>query len=275
MIKIIKKILNNLKNNSKELVFYSDRPYIDQMGFIVENSKLNRSWVKKAKSDFDKKLLINSQERIMSPHKCPGIHHITNIGYIIKCEREFAIETDHSDEYLRIHSAEGGIIDTKNIDNFHKQQLEKEGSHFNFLKGDFLGNYVKPKNAIKDVIKLKTSFNVHPTRDVIFLILPVPYSDDDRFISVSGILDPLLSSQINVMLWWLCKNSYEVVRVGTPLAQIIPIPRESMFESWKVVDNVPDHIFKQQYALRDMNYSLKCPFYSEYRKFADKIYDLK
>ena len=89
--------------------------------------------------------------------------------------------------------------------------------------------------------------------------------------AASAIFDPLLSTQVNIILWWFARNSYEIVRKGTPLAQFIPIPRKSICENWKMTDKIPDKLYNVKNALGILKRSTKCPMYSEYKKIANQL----
>jgi hypothetical protein len=60
-----------------------------------------------------------------------------------------------------------------------------------------------------------------------FLILPVSYSDSFEFEHVPGILDPGLSSEINLQLRWYVTNGVHTIKAGTPVAQIIPLSEKT------------------------------------------------
>jgi hypothetical protein len=60
-------------------------------------------------------------------------------------------------------------------------------------------------------------------RGVKFLITAFPYPDSYEFESVNGILDPSISSELNVQLNYNVVNGVHIIKAGTPLAHIIPL----------------------------------------------------
>jgi hypothetical protein len=49
------------------------------------------------------------------------------------------------------------------------------------------------------------------------------YPDKHDFASVSGILDPSVSNELNIQLFWYATNSQVMIKAGTPMMQIIPL----------------------------------------------------
>ena len=56
-----------------------------------------------------------------------------------------------------------------------------------------------------------------------FLFLPMPYPDHYDWESSSGVLEPALSSELNVQLYWNVEEGERFIKAGTPLMQIVPI----------------------------------------------------
>lgn len=247
----------------REIVFYGSYPHVDKTNPIIKSSDVKRGWEKKATDDFNKKLLEKNNIHAISGHRCLAINGIMKKGFVLKSDKEFAVETNGNDDDIKIHC--NNII----IDIYGNHQ----NGEFSFFESDFLGNYARPKGSVKHIIKKQLPWNVTAPKDVVFLVLPFSYSNDNRFMATTGILDPVLATEINIVFWWLEKDSYQIIRKGTPLAQFIPIPRKSVCESWKMIDNVPEKIHNMRNALEKVAYSTKCRMYSEYKKVANEIYD--
>jgi hypothetical protein len=104
-------------------------------------------------------------------------------------------------------------------------------------------------------------------------MLPVFYSDDTRFSVVPGVLDPLYSKDIHVMLWWFSEN-YEEIKIKTTLAQLIPIPREQCFSSWNMDDQIPKERAQKIDALLAFSKNHKCPFYGKtFKQLAETLHE--
>jgi len=54
---------------------------------------------------------------------------------------------------------------------------------------------------------------------------PVHYTGESRFTTATGILDPFISCELNIAMYWHVLQGREILKAGTPILQIIPIPR--------------------------------------------------
>jgi len=253
------------KKNKKEIVFYGAYRYVDKINPIVNASDIKRNWMQKAKIDFDKKLLEKNMVQVTSGHRCLGINSLIKMGFVVKNEIEFAVETNGNDSEIKVHVNNGEISPT------HSTIGE---SHIGFFDKDLMGDYTKPMGANKVLIKIHTPWYSTTPKDVVFIVLPINYSDDNRFMSSTAIFDPALSPQINIIIWWFVKEGYEVVKKGVPLAQLIPIQRNKLYDSWKMADRVPDKLYDIMNIQDKIQVSSKCPYYSEYKKVSNEIFDI-
>ena len=55
------------------------------------------------------------------------------------------------------------------------------------------------------------------------MFMPLPYPDSFDYESVTGILDPRDSSELNIQLNWYKKEGEILIKAGTPLMYILPI----------------------------------------------------
>lgn len=239
----------------REIVFYKDFPHFDKLNIISESSTYKREWMKKSKIDFDEKLLNKKikDRHITSAHRCLGINSLFEKGFLLKNPIDFAVETQSYIDEPKIHQ-HSGFLD------------------FGFFSYELFGKYNSLKNCNKNLIKISNFCLVDSPKDIVFLVLPVFYSDDNRFMSCAGILDPVLSREVSIILYWFCENSYDIVRKGTPLAQLIPFPRNMVCDSWRMSDNIPINIHKTKYLQSHLSNATMCPFYSEYKKISNDIY---
>lgn len=230
------------------------------MNLVTESKEYKRKWREKAKSDFDNTLksrLSSWGDNLTSSHRCLGMNALFEKGFILKSPIDFAVESKSYEDKMVIHS---------NCDFVN----------FGFFNKEIFGNYNCPKNCNKNLLKISNYLNLDCPKDVIFLILPIFYSDDNRFQVAAGILDPVLSREINIILFWFCENSYELIRKGTPLAQIIPICRDKIYDSWEVSDKFDMSVFlKDKEVKKYIQKSTLCPYYSEYKKISNDIFETK
>ena len=271
MKKLLKYLCPHTWLKKREIVFYGKKSYWDILNPIIKSSQVKRDWLKKAKDDFDKRLLEKNQNYTTSSHRCLGVRELFDKGFVVKAHCEFAVETNGNDDDIKIHSGNSIIALDK--------QLRGEDSiymdDFAFFHSSLMGNYTAPLGAVKHLIKIHTSWHIDLPKDMVILILPFNYSDDNRFMATTGIFNPVYTTQLSVPIWWFSKNSYEIVRKGTPLAQLIPIHKDSERYNWKMIDEIPNHITKKNVGLFLQKQSTKCPFYSEYKVFGEKIFDKK
>jgi hypothetical protein len=267
MKKILKYLCPHTWFKKRQIIFYSKYPYGEHLNPILRSSDVKMNWFAKAQKTFQEKLEKNknNQHMVASGHRCLGINAIMNTGFILRSHVEFAVESTEED--FKIHS-KGIVIDTT-------IELNPQNHDYSIFPKHLLGDFVKPKNAMKDIIKVSLPWFFQCPKDIVFLILPVPYNDDDRFIGATAILDPMYSLELNISLWWLCKNSYEVVKADTPLVQMIPIPRKPICDSFKMTDIIPEFIYKKDFFRGLLLDKQKCPYYSQYKKISEKVFDLK
>ena len=165
----------------------------------------------------------NSQGRNTSIGHCPAINYIMRNGYIIYAPADFSVYTNGK-EILETHSDGSfpGEFPGKNVEVKYIQS--HEAYYTNWLKDS------SKDNTNDTIIKVHTLWNTICHEDILFLQMKVPYVKEDRFTAVTGILDPTMSPEINVQLWWhLNKGENEVViKAGTPLAMYLPISRKML-----------------------------------------------
>jgi hypothetical protein len=138
--------------------------------------------------------------------------------------------------------------------------------------GDEVGvNEINPWGANPNLFKIQTPWFLDCPKNIEYLIIPIPYPDDRRFMACSGIQDPIRSRDLTLFFWWYPKNSYEIVRKGTPLAQLIPIYKDKIYDSFEIEDEVPLEILKKHNILTKIMRHSKCPRYSIYNQVAKKI----
>ena len=58
------------------------------------------------------------------------------------------------------------------------------------------------KDAFDWTIKLELPWRVQAHPDLVFIQMPIPYWDEDRFTPPVGIVDPSYSYEINLQLFW-------------------------------------------------------------------------
>jgi hypothetical protein len=151
------------------------------------------------------------------PHlyRCPGIFEILGEGYYVTMPWDVIIETkgDPWNFKWTIPSEElselmGGIP----LVVPHKEASELMPT---------------PPGAMATIIKISTPWHIKAPPGLKFLVLPVSYPDTFEFEHVPGILDPGVSSEINLQIRWYVTNGIHTLKAGTPVAQIIPLSEKT------------------------------------------------
>jgi len=192
--------------------FFSTVPGVAETFPIRASREVIPKWVHAAKADYVK----NKDRHDIHIFKCPGIFEMYTTGYILTSWHDFEIETDGSRFRMTIPDAK--------LETFLDKTCLQEQTFNGVAK--FL-----PKRpwSTQSILKINTPWHVLAPKGVKFLMIPIPYSDNFDFESCIGILDPALSTELNVQGYWnnLSKGLH-YVRAGTPLAQLIPITERTL-----------------------------------------------
>ena len=75
------------------------------------------------------------------------------------------------------------------------------------------------------ILKIDGGWQVTAPDDVVFWMTNLHYTEEQRFSSVTGILDPRDSTKLISQLYWHVLDGTEIIKAGTPLTHIIPMKR--------------------------------------------------
>lgn len=170
-----------------------------------------------------------------------------NTGYILYAPADFIINTTG---------------DGKEINATHKHVL----SHAPYVDthAEWQSEWVLPSASpcVNRVVKLNLPWRLLTNdNDIIFLITSVQYHKEDRFTQMTGIMDPLITSEINCQLAWHVMNDTVTVHAGTPIAQIIPMSRSALNYHVEVCDATQELVGMEQ----EMIYSGQHQFGTDYK----------
>jgi hypothetical protein len=215
-------------NKKDKVRFYNTIPGLATANPVILAQDLKREWVKKNVNDL---IEYNShienvakcpvtmlKQRLGATFlaKCPGIRKILNTGYIVPLPFDLTIETNGDREHIMVIHQD---ISNSVYNETAHQLVDKHNPKV------FHDYTPVPRSSVKTLLKVNTCWNVIPDDDYVYLVTSVEYSNEDRFTVASGILDPYINSNINITLYWHVLNGRETVKAGTPLVQLIPIPR--------------------------------------------------
>jgi hypothetical protein len=148
--------------------------------------------------------------KIRNTAKCPGIRDLANAGYIIRLHKDIRIITN-------------GDGTTLNCETLTETNDKKDVGFFNqYQYTDFIKT---PENSVKTVLKINTPW-IFDHSKYCFLQIQPSFFGECRFTVIEGILDPLNSREINIIMLWNVLDGVEILRAGTPICQLIPIKRK-------------------------------------------------
>ena len=219
----------NLFKKNKPIRFVNTVPGIAEAHPVILAKDLKRKWTEQNIKDLQagnekiKKCPVGQIKEVLVRTnfiiRCPGIKTFINTGFIMPSPVDFVIETNGDGENFKSE-----ILSILQYGNFGSKELSPIRLQVH-LKEQFHNYTPVPRNSLRHVIKLVTGWNVIPDKRYVYLITPPHYGNEDRFTSATGILDPFYDTQINTIMYWHVLNGKEIVKAGTPLLQIIPIPR--------------------------------------------------
>ena len=240
----MKHFIRNLFKPSRKARFINIIPGVELAHPIVPSAEIKPSWLKQAAAAWKSEMRMASPQ---APHaggsviRCPGLIDFFKRGYVIPSPFDFTITTfkDNDNGFAWDCSLGnqigGGAMQEPPISGHPEQQL----AAFMPWRSD----------TLKSVIKVQTFWRYKATDDIVFLLMPYPYADHTHFTSVHGIFDPQQTSSINIqLLWHHTGENTTLVRAGTPLAQMIPMPREFAIDL--IVDIPNEQDFREARAAK-------------------------
>jgi hypothetical protein len=198
----------------KDIIFFSTVEGVSDVCPITPAIKSLPVWTNVAKEKYIKEK-NDSNERVSHLYQCPGIFDLYNYGYIVTAWHDFIIKTDQNKQgfaWTIPHSDLADLMKGIDIIGTHQQRISEL--------------IPSRPTSIKQVIKLNTPWHVIAPKGIKFIVLPIAYPDSFEFDSHIGILDPAVSSEINVQLNWNIKDGETLIKAGTPLAHLIPISED-------------------------------------------------
>ena len=200
----------------KKIEFYSTVPGVPDFFPIVKAKEAIPTWAKAARNSYVKKKK-QSMGRINHIYQCPGIFDLFNQGYIVPMWHDVIIRTNGDAE-----SFEWTVPTSDLSDSIEPNLLENQSNG--------VGSVLPMKPwSLRTLVKVNTPWHVVAPRGVKLLVLPIAYPDSFEFESSIGILNPGISNEINIQLYYNVHKGDVLIKAGTPLAHIIPLS-ESNFD---------------------------------------------
>jgi len=172
-------------------------------------------WVENARQDYKQVAEKLKGTKYNHLFRCPGIFDLMNTGYIVPMPWDLTIETKGDGKHFAWNYPDEAL----------KQTLKAEliSAH---LPETIAKHLPKPPGTLESIVKLHTPWHIVAPKGVKFLMIPIPYGDEQYFENVTGMLDPSISSEVHIQLRWKVLMGRQTIKAGTPMAQLIPISED-------------------------------------------------
>ena len=169
---------------------------------VVQAKKALPSWVSEARKEKNDATSIT---------KCPGIFELFGAGYILPLPWDVEVESTNQ----RLEAFMNPVME---------ELLKKPPVQIQ--DGDSIAKHL-PKRpwSNKSVLKINTPWHIKSKHKV--MILPMAYSEAMDFESSIGLLDPSVSSEINVQ-GYVNFFGVKTLKAGYPLCHIVPMTDEKI-----------------------------------------------
>jgi len=217
----------NIFNSTPKFKFHSVIPGAKEMHPIIPSKMHSPSWVKSVIDAYKFKTskLLNYGPQFAGTGKCPGIIELGKIGWIVTSWFDFIIKTDGKRQCLW------------SVPSTFPSCMPHTGEPIKFIDMSLPEHKVPvPPHSMDLLVKLFMPWTVDIPKGWNLLMLPVNYADDTRFQCSTGILKPGSFVEVNPQLFWNVIHGEELVKAGTPLCQLIPIPDTSYKADFEMVD---------------------------------------
>lgn len=214
---------------------------------ILPAKKKIPNWMNEARKKF-----ALGDKRETNIVKCPGIVDIMTTGFIVTAWHDIVVQSDN--ENVMPYAP---TMDMEEL-------LEKPP--LQIQSGDGLAKEMPQRPwSSKHILKINTPW--HIKADCKFLMIPVPYTDEFDIESTTGILDPSISSEINIQAY-VNRHGEFTIKAGQPICQLIPLTEKSYgFDVRNMNDDDAKWVKKRKY-LNNHGYTLNKGIVKKaYKKF--------
>lgn len=197
-------------SQKKEIEFKHKVDLVRKLFPIYCATKLPMAWRKKLNT-----YIKDNDLSLQNTSLCSGIHELLNISYVITSVTDISITTNGDGKSFKWEVPTAAISKMVGYDAVSHFESVQYGDHVNL-----------PENTLKTIVKIQTGWTVKLPRNYALVFSPLTYNEENRFTAFSGVLDPTISNELNVPLFWHILNGKTVIEAGTPLALLTPIKQE-------------------------------------------------
>ena len=219
--------------------FYSVDPGVAELQPWIPAAKLHRKWRTAALKEGASKekrcpylrvtklwermtAELNGEDSIPELYEhavtCPALRDVMDSGYVLKCPADILIKTDGTGVNFQWLS-QMRFCTQMGPGKYVSAHIPQQTEGMRHLID-------QNKDVLDWTIKLELPWRVQAHPDLVFIQMPIPYWDEDRFTPPTGVVDPSYSYEINLQLFWhKIEEGEYLIKAGTPLCQWVPVHR--------------------------------------------------
>lgn len=204
-----------LFKKKKQIEFVNEVPGVAETMPMIPAKQVKRAWVSNAMRDFAeaRKNLDWNKSKFGHVARCPGMFTMHRHGWVMRAWQDFTIATsaDNVEDFSWICAADQSGI----------------SHHGKPLWADHYAEW-KP-NTLRNLVKVVSGWVAHIPRGYYLLECPLPHYEEHRFTVVEGFWPSDTGPvELNPSLYWHVLDGTTLIKAGTPLAQYILVPEDTV-----------------------------------------------
>lgn len=146
---------------------------------------------------------------------CSGIMQQNQFGWIVSSWADMKVSLNHGDNSVFV------TVPSKDRD---PEEL-LGGPPINVFPPDTFSAFAKTiKGTYPSLLKINTPWRFRCPEGWGLMYCPLLYHNQNEFYSATGILDPTFINELNALLFIHTEKEEIIIRQGTPLFQVVPVP---------------------------------------------------
>lgn len=192
--------------------FWSTWPGLDITYPILSTDSIPVPWLGQSRLNLQQQQRDYGAPLTNAAHLCSGIGQYLKQGWIVTSWCDFMITTngDLTTFEWRLPPRIAAKYPAPIIENFDHS-----------VWGDYAN---LPPWTLKTLVKYNTPWCFNAPQGWGLQVTPLHYHNESRFTNTVGIIDPARGNQLNAVLLWHQPNGQTLVRAGTPLFHMSPVP---------------------------------------------------
>ena len=189
-------------------------PGVEHAHPVIRTQDMKIDWMRHAALDYKERVskYVPGTEMLGGTNRCAGLLQLFRTGFVITAPIDFTIAT------------------TGDLESFKwTAPVNAQFQGHDYVMSHSVNQLAKfipfRQDTLHTILKINTRWRASCSDDVVFLQIPVPYPEHTDFTAATGIFDFHQSHEINIQLFWHKLNDTILVKAGTPLCMLVPIPR--------------------------------------------------